>query len=108
MVNDVINSIIEAEKKAEEILHEAGNKSKEILAYSDSERLDIFRAAKEKTKSAVKDILEAGEKEASEAAAEIIEKGKADAEKLIKSGSSGSAEAKEYIVRRIFSKYGNS
>lgn len=106
MINEVINSIIEAEKKAEEMVATAYARSKEILSDAEAKKLAIAQAVKERTKLQVKEILDAGEAEAESAALEVIGKGEAEASAQFVEGMEKSQEALSYIVGRMLSKYG--
>ncbi len=106
MINEVINSIIEAEKRAEGIVAAALGRSKDIILEAEAKKLSVTQAVKGKIKSQVKEILDAGDAEAAKAAIEVVNKGEAAAEALIAEGKAKSGEAANYIVRRIISKYG--
>ncbi len=106
MIKEVIDSIIEAERKAEEILQDAYAKSKEIIAGAEAERITVANKGRELSKSRVKAIIDAGESAAGDAAAEVLKAGEAEGAAMFEEGMKKSAEARNYIVRRIISKYG--
>ena len=108
MVENIINSIIEAENSAAAEIRAAMNTAKDILFKAEIEKENIKDSMLMEVKTEVKSIISAAEAKANKVSDEIINNGTIEADKLKKSISKGKALAVKMIVGRILSKYGNS
>jgi vacuolar-type H+-ATPase subunit H len=108
MVENIINSIIEAEEEAAREVKAAQIAAKEILLAATNECESISRDAVKDAKVKVKEINSSSEAAADQKSADIIEMGRKDAEALIAGAGKGKKIAVDKITRRIAGKYGNS
>lgn len=108
MLQNVIDSIIEAEAEAEKIVKDATLEAKEIFqkAKEDSERL--LKENADKVKAELKAITDEATKLADDAYAEIVKQGEEQAKQLYDMSQETVKEVGLYIARRLMEKYGNS
>ncbi len=106
MINEVINSILEAEGEADRIRTAAAAAVKAITAAAEKECAEIRREGAEKAAAAVQAITADSEKAAKSAADKVIADGKAQAQKIIDNADSNVKEAVDYIVGRLLTVYG--
>lgn len=108
MLQNVINSIIEAEAEAEKIVKEATVNAKEdfLKAKADSEAM--IKQNADDVKRQLKAVEQEAESLANAAYDEIIKKGETESRKLFENSLSAIDEAGKYIAGRLLEKYGNS
>ena len=108
MLQNVINSIIEAETEADNIVKDATAEAKEnyLKAKTDSEVMikNNSKDVKNKYRALQLDAQEVATKEYDK----IIEEGKVEADKLLKDSAKEIDEAAKFIAGRLLEKYGNS
>lgn len=105
MVEEVIRDILDAEKKAKDILEKADLKAKEIIrkAESDSEKISDDAALSLKKELKEADIK--SEDIAEKLYQQIIASGKDDNENIRKKAEPKKGNASDFIVERFISKY---
>ena len=108
MLQNVINSIIDAENEAENIVKEATVSAKDnyTKAKEDSDKLvkENAKQVKVEYRQIVADAQEVANKEYDK----IIEKGNQDAKALLDSSGEQINDAAKFIAGRLLEKYGNS
>ena len=100
-MKEVINSILEAEKRADEITKAAVDKSNEILLIADEKAENLKIAAVNEIKETKKEILAAAEKKAGEEYDKIINEGKITARKLKDATVDKIDKSVDVVVRSI-------
>lgn len=101
MINEVISSILEAEKKAEQIVKDSAVTSRAILEDAESQSRKIKAAANEEIKNERKDKLAKANKEAEDLYKKEIEKAKLSSSKKKEEASKNVDKAVEFIAGRI-------
>lgn len=76
MINDVIQEILEAEKRADEIVAEAKEKAKALLAQNSADIAILFEQAEIKLKNDVENVIFSAEKNAEIAASSALAESK--------------------------------
>ncbi len=108
MLQNVINSIIDAENEAEVIVKDATVEAKEsfLKAKTDSEKMikDNSKEVKESYRQIVAEANELADKEYDK----IIADGSVEAEKLLNDSQEQINDAAKFIAGRLLEKYGNS
>ncbi len=101
MIKDVVNTIIEAENKAEELLAKANQQAKEILLNGEKQIEDLKQKFSVNRKSEIKSAILKAEKKGEEKAAEIIKAGEAECAKLVKNSESKMQDAVNFVIERL-------
>lgn len=102
MINELVNNIIEAEKKASEIIEGASAKADEILAEASKKNAEKRKLAEQALKTESEELFEKNDAEAKALYSQILKKGEQEAEKITL-GASKKEECAEDIARWILS-----
>ncbi len=108
MLQNVINSIVSAEERADVIVKEATQKAKDDYQKAKADADKILKDNSNKVKEEVRNISAEANIEAKKAYDEIIKNGKKTADKTLKDSKDKTIEASNFIARRILEKYGDS
>jgi len=103
MINELVNSILQAEAKADEIQREAAERASSISAEADRRDSAVRQEAEQQLKEESKAILDKNEREADELYGKILENGRAEAEIIKADGKNKAEELSEEVVRWIIS-----
>lgn len=101
MVKEVINSIIEAENKAEGIINKAYSSSKKLTSDTAVKSDDIIHSAEKEAKEIIKNASSLASNEAKEEYDKIILEGKKESEELKAKAKKHFKEAVELVKRSI-------
>ena len=101
-MNEVIGTILEAEKRAEEIVRAAEEKAKTILAEGEREAEQLNEDAKRSFLAYREETIAAAEQSADERYRAILEQGKGEADALRASCRPRTAKAAHDVVRKVF------
>ncbi len=108
MVQEIIDSIVEAENQAEIIVKEANAKAKETVTKANSAAEDAIADAKEKAKSEAKKNLEKARKKADEEYADAVAANAKKIEALGKTAGKNLDKAAEVVIGRLKERYARS
>lgn len=106
MLKQTIESIVEAEKKAEKLIQDALNEAKSMSENADIEAEKIKIDTIKKVKAEREKVKETAKKEAEENYENILSLGKKKAEKIL--NETKTDKVVEKIKNRILDKYGNN
>lgn len=104
-MNEIISSILEAEKKADEIITSAGLQSKSLIMEAEKKADRIRNDAVTEFKSFRKESVLLTDKKAEEVYAEEIEKGNKKAFEIKESIEGKTNSVSDEIVKRILDKF---
>jgi vacuolar-type H+-ATPase subunit H len=102
MIKDVITSILEAEKKAEEIIKDANAKASDMISRAKIEAEDMNKEIKEKLYALEEEKYARAQEEGSAEAEKIISEGKEAAAQLELAANKNYAKAEDFIIGRLF------
>jgi vacuolar-type H+-ATPase subunit H len=102
MIKDVITSILEAEKKAEEIIKDANAKASDIVSRAKIEAENINRETREKLYACEEKKYAEAQQEGSAEAEKIINKGKEAAAQLELTANKNYSRAADFVMGRLF------
>lgn len=105
MIDNIINSIIEAENRAQSEIKGAQLAAKDMIFRAEAERDSIKENNEKEVKQQVKVVLADAEKQAEIMSEAIIEEGRVASFELIKKASEKKAVAAKIIAGRIISKW---
>ena len=101
MVEEIINSIIEAEKRAEEIKKEGAVRARESVDRAEADADALKKSALAKYRSELKEAERAAAQTADEKASAMIEEGEKEALSLKLAAESRLGAAVDFIVKGI-------
>ncbi|MEG1508943.1 MAG: hypothetical protein RR454_00665 [Clostridia bacterium] len=107
MIENVITSILEAEKQAEETIKQAGVVAKEQVFKAEAEAQEIVKNNEKEISTTFKRAMISADSDAQKLCKIIDEVGQKKAEKIISKAEQNTPKAKSIIIGRIVSKYGN-
>ena len=105
MVEEVINNIIEAEQKADNIIKESQVRSKEIVAKAKEDAINIVEEGKKSVQLSIAQKNNAAFAKASTDAKQAIDDCELQAQELEKVAQKNEKKAIDYIIGRMISKY---
>lgn len=105
MLNEIIESILDAEREAEKIIQDALEEAKTMNANAVVEADKIKNDTIQKVKDERRLVISTAEKEAEESYDEIIALGKKQAEKILR--DTKTAGVAQCIKEKVLKKYGN-
>jgi vacuolar-type H+-ATPase subunit H len=97
-IDKSIESILEAERRAEGIIADANQRAKDIVKNADDECREILRKAREEVEAFSALKYAAAEKEGEKRAAAILEKSRTDAEKQKEIARANADRAADFII----------
>ena len=100
-MEEIITSILEAERRADDVVKNAVDNAKNILIYAENNADEIREKAVADFKAHRKEVLSAAEKEADELYLKKIAEGNAAAEKLVASVKDKKSAAAEKLLNKI-------
>lgn len=100
-MTDIISSILEAEKKADEIIKSASEKSKKVRAEGDAQAEKIMNTAIYVFKVSRAKKIQDAEKDADKRYAEIINKENCKTEFFIESAEKAAEAVSENLVKKV-------
>lgn len=100
-MDEIISSILDAEKKAEEILKNSTETAKSIILEGEGKAEDIKSDAIATLRAQKKQIIIDAELEAEKRYQEIVLKGSKEADEIIESANSNVDKACDFIVKEI-------
>lgn len=103
MINELVNSILEAEEKADKIVSEAAEKSAEISAVAEREAAVILKDAENSFRIEAARLTEKNDAEAERLYAEALAAGKASANEIRENGMKKVGRLSEEIAGYILS-----
>ena len=103
MINELVNSILEAENKAEEITRGANEKAAEITATAEREAAVIMKDAEAAFKIEAARLTEKNDALAEEAYSAEMEKGRAEAAEIKAKGLKKAEKISDDVTRYIVS-----
>ena len=102
MINEIIGSILEAEKEADDIINNANANALKMYTSAKQRASEINKEAKDEMYSVAQNKYINAETEGEKEAADIISKGKQKAEALENIDKEKYDKAVEYILRRLY------
>lgn len=105
MITETINAILASEEQANQMLLQASEDAKAMVADADNECEKIRNIAKDAVKQDRKSVVESATKEGDAQYEKIILSGKMAADKLKK--STDITKAVEFIKEKVLTSYGN-
>lgn len=106
MIQEIINSIVQAEDEAAKITLAAQKTAKDIKLKADNDYEKKVKENHAAVKEELKGITDKAQKDASAKASVIVKKGKEKSDKLMDKKSDNIKKASTEISRRILQKYG--
>lgn len=108
MLQNVINSIIDAEDKAEVIVKDATQQAKDNYMKAKTESEKMVKDNSKQLKAEYRGLLEEANKLADAEYDNIIESGEVSAKELLESSDQKINDAAKFVAGRLLEKYGNS
>lgn len=103
MINELVNSIIEAEAKAEEIVRGGAERSAEVLSVAEAEVTEMRRSSEDAMRREGEALSAEYSSAADAACAEILAGGRAEAERIKRDSADEAEKISDEVVRWIVS-----
>lgn len=107
MIKDMIESIVQAESRAAELIKDAELKARNLILEYEIKRENDIKSNEQTLKNNVNKIIKEEEAKAEAAFADKIKEGSILSDNIIKNSSQHINEASELIIGRILEKYGS-
>ncbi len=108
MALDIINNIVEAESKAEEIIKNAGIEAASIKAQAEKKGVQIVADVVKESKERLNSAADAAVKESREAVNEILNQAEIDCGKIKGDAYRRKDETVKAVIGKVVGTYGNS
>ena len=106
MLKEIVDEILQAETRAEEIVTEALARAKEIRQEGENRSASILAGAKKDAAELLASLEKETEKAAASAEAEVLAKGREKAAAVRRDAEGRVTEAADRVRDRVFAKYG--
>lgn len=103
MINELVNSILQAEEKAEQISREGAEKSAAVVASAEAEAAEIRKAAERALKQESESLLKQYSDGAEQSYRKTVDEGNARADKIKEEYGKDTDKLSDEIVRWIVS-----